>query len=372
MSHEQNSVNFIQNKCDSVLRCISDSSLNYVIQSTPYSIYITIRKSLSKCNPNLDNKSLQSAQNDSFQSGKSDHQLQALQKRNTFLEDANETLRGDLENSVMENETSIQKIDLLERQNVTLAAKLNKENSENEIVVKQFQQFKDALKVLEFKHADIRTEKADLEEERKNLKVALKISQRETKETSYKLEKKVVALEEKLKALEEITALHAAEGKELKNKTKKVNKKLKSIEEREAKFKVDKLTFQKVQANSEQEIVEDTFDDELRDENKNDLIQVQQLMSTLSPHSCLHNPQCILRLPFPSPDGPLTLDQFNLSQPSNSREVNTLDYNSTEEDNNEDNSKDNSLRGMVESFQSMIKLVTEMSGTVQKMEKKLD
>ena len=97
MSHEQNSVNFIQNKCDSVLRCISDSSLNYVIQSTPYSIYITIRKSLSKWNLNLDNKSIQSAQNDSFQSGKSDHQLQALQKRNTFLEDANETLRGDLE-----------------------------------------------------------------------------------------------------------------------------------------------------------------------------------------------------------------------------------------------------------------------------------
>ena len=67
-----------------------------------------------------------------------------------------------------------------------------------------------------------------------------------------------------------------------------------------------------------QEIVEDI--DELRHENKNDLIQVQQLMSTLSPHSCVHNPQCILRLPFPSPDAPLTLDQFNLSQPSNSTE----------------------------------------------------
>ena len=97
------------------------------------------------------------------------------------------------------------------------------------------------------------------------------------------------------------------------------------------------MTFQKVQANSEQEIVEDTIDDELRDENKNDLTQDQQLMSTLSPHSCLHNPQCTLRFPFPPPDGPLTIDQFNLS-----REDNTLDYNSTEENSWDNTSKDKS------------------------------
>ena len=63
----------------------------------------------------------------------------------------------------------MKKIDLLERTNMTLATKFNNESSENEIVVKQLQQFKDALKVLEFKHIDIEIEEADLEEEKKHL-----------------------------------------------------------------------------------------------------------------------------------------------------------------------------------------------------------
>ena len=76
----------------------------------------------------------------------------------------------------------------------------------------------------------------------------------------------------------------------MKSKTKKVNNKLKSVEERESKLKIDKLPFERIQystkCNSDQETVEDGIDDELRDENKNNLIQVKQLMSSPSPPCC--------------------------------------------------------------------------------------
>ena len=50
------------------------------------------------------------------------------------------------------------------------------------------------------------------------------------------------------------------------------------------------------------------------------------------------------------------------------KETNTV----TREISGTDESKDNSIEGMVASFQPIIKLLTEMSGTVKRMEKAFD
>ena len=38
----------IETSCQDIMNCISESSLNYSVNLTPYSLYITIRKSFSK------------------------------------------------------------------------------------------------------------------------------------------------------------------------------------------------------------------------------------------------------------------------------------------------------------------------------------
>ena len=86
--------------------------------------------------------------------------------------------------------------------------------------------------------------KNEIEVHRQNINsanVALKNSKKETKETSYKLEKEFEQMEIKIKDLKEYKNQKIAEEKELKNKTKKADKKLKSIQEREAKHKLVRM-----------------------------------------------------------------------------------------------------------------------------------
>ena len=39
----------IQKSCQDVINCVSESSLNFSVKITPFSIYITLRKSFSNC-----------------------------------------------------------------------------------------------------------------------------------------------------------------------------------------------------------------------------------------------------------------------------------------------------------------------------------
>ena len=129
--------------------------------------------------------------------------------------------------------------------------KLTKETSENEVLAKQLQQSHDALTVLELKHSDTKHEQADLEEEKKELKTALKISQKELKETNYKLEKKAKALEDSFKELNDEKPCMQQERVSFKNKTKNINIKLKAIEERVSKLKIEELNFEKQKSETE-------------------------------------------------------------------------------------------------------------------------
>ena len=56
----------VERSCQEKINCVSQSSLNYSINITPFSIYIPVRKSLSNSgNPPLADSSLNAGQNDS-------------------------------------------------------------------------------------------------------------------------------------------------------------------------------------------------------------------------------------------------------------------------------------------------------------------
>ena len=47
MSHNFEAMN-IEQSCQEIIKCVSKSDLNYTVNLTPYSLYLTIRKSFSK------------------------------------------------------------------------------------------------------------------------------------------------------------------------------------------------------------------------------------------------------------------------------------------------------------------------------------
>ena len=112
---------YIQESCDSVLKCISESGLNYVIQATPYSVYITMRKSLTNtCRNKVNLVGPKVSQNDCIASTKRDQDLETFQKRCKFLENSNENLKDKFEDSVKELESSLEYIKNLENKVETL------------------------------------------------------------------------------------------------------------------------------------------------------------------------------------------------------------------------------------------------------------
>ena len=103
------------------------------------------------------------------------------------------------------------------------------------------------------------------------------------------MNKKIDSLETKQKDLSDFKADKISEERELSNKLKKVNKKLKTLAEKEASIKVQSEVIKK-------------------DKNKNIIIvsEVSKPEQTLS--------QTISRQPYPPPHGPPTKAQFDLNQ----------------------------------------------------------
>ena len=75
--------------------------------------------------------------------------------------------------------------------------------------------------------------------------VALKASRKDLKDTTHRYNKKLEELENKVEELTKFKMIKNAEEKEIKNKQKKTDKKLKIIQEKEAKLKVDLLSLER-------------------------------------------------------------------------------------------------------------------------------
>ena len=100
-------------------------------------------------------------------------------------------------------------------------------------------------RLLQVKHEKVCAEFKNLKREINELNfnsnasaVALKSAKKESKDATYRHEKKVELLEEKVKELEEFKTRKMAEEKEIKSKDRKATKKMRQIEEREAEVKL--------------------------------------------------------------------------------------------------------------------------------------
>lgn len=133
--------------------------------------------------------------------------------------------------------------------------------------------------------ADLKIFKVDNNNIKKELDakcVAIKSAVKDGKDATKSHEKDIKRLENEIKTLLEYKILKTSEEKDLKNKLKKANKKLKNLEEKEAKLLLDKLAFEKTKTEvllkeSKEEVEhsedQETFacDSEAVDENSNTL-----------------------------------------------------------------------------------------------------
>ena len=97
--------NLIKKTCDSILNHVKSSPLNFSIQETPYSCYITIRKSFNKnflYQTDLSEASSRTQLKDDLID--SSEELAKLRNKITNLEAANDTLVKDYEDEVVLNE----------------------------------------------------------------------------------------------------------------------------------------------------------------------------------------------------------------------------------------------------------------------------
>ena len=252
---------YIQNSCQAIVNTVRVSGLNFSLQETPFSFYITVRKSaLKPPKPHIPD----------FQQSACDleliPQIEQLKSRCLFLENANRHLKSDYEDAVHEVEAKTKEVFELQRDLQNL------HEQQQESIANKVKTSSDQKRALEIKHERVCAENKNLKNEIENTKkdlnstkIALKSSRKETKDTSYKFEKKVEQLNDTIKDLEDYKVAKLSEEKELKVKLRKADKKMKSVKEREAKVELERIK------------TERTEHGEKTDENKNNTAPLSQL-----------------------------------------------------------------------------------------------
>ena len=102
----------IENSCNQILQSIKSSSLNYSAQVTPFSIYVTIRKSLVK---KLINSPVDQAQTLFENQSEVCSETEALRSQCKVLETSNNSIKDALEQEVKDNEYKSNIIETLEK-----------------------------------------------------------------------------------------------------------------------------------------------------------------------------------------------------------------------------------------------------------------
>ena len=223
--------------CSSLLNSVRASGLNFCLNETPFSIYLTVRKS--------------------FIQSKSPNSLpEALQKNVEISQTKFEDLLRSHENLEkvnlrMKNDFADVLDDCDEKEKVIKGLKTNCGEKADRIKILESQiiELEQVNKSMETKSEKISKENKSLKQEISESNSELKITKKEVKnlekenrDTGHEFVKKIEALEYRNKHLVES---HAAEVRKEKNDIKTVNKKLKKIEEKEAKFEIEKTKFEK-------------------------------------------------------------------------------------------------------------------------------
>ena len=102
----------IDKSCQEIFNCVNKSSLNYSVNLTPYSMYITVRKSLSKKSgsPKPDQFSILGQDGHYLEL---ENRIKTLQDQLTKAEISNSRLRSDLEEAIADSEASYIEINFL-------------------------------------------------------------------------------------------------------------------------------------------------------------------------------------------------------------------------------------------------------------------
>jgi hypothetical protein len=227
-----------------IMNSIRSSGLHFCLQETPYSCYITVRKSL--INPQSSPQILNA--DPSSNNIESNTKVLELKSQNIFLENSNLKLKQSYQDAVEEVEDKAEVIVNLETELSRMTAELKEMHGKyGEDAEFKIECEKEEKRTLQIKHEkacaeikNLKGEKADLVKDLNAASVALKNIEKENKEVNCKFKKQVSNLEHKVSALEDYKTNKIAEEKDLKTKIKKADKKLKSVLEREAKIKLSK------------------------------------------------------------------------------------------------------------------------------------
>ena len=263
----------IQNSCDLVLNSVRTSSLNFSVFETPYSIYLSVRKSFSKSKlipdhilPNCDNQ-------------KYANEIEDLKTNLKSAEHANNLLATKYEEAVADSEESFSEIHRL---------KAVIENCEK--IVRDMLKKDKVIGELKTKNSYLESDVSDAEKKKSELNVELKKTKRMLKDSTHAFEKKIQQLENKVKDLTEFKNIKMSEEKEFKIKQKKLEKRENSFEEKEAKLKVEENSIrqEKNQINTS-DVPSKVTKDELK--SQQGLITAPWYPTTLSERSRTFHPQ---------------------------------------------------------------------------------
>ena len=232
----------IQHSLISIMSEIRSTNLNYAIKETPFSMYITLRKSLNKMKLP-----------DSYPSKKPIRNLHSENSSNLLiycehLEQANDALKDMFEDEVIEHEAKVKVINELQEKVENLNSRREIGKDEVEAKAAQFKAISEEKRLLQIKHEKVcaenkifKNETEALVKEVNSLNVSIKALKRDVKDGGHKNDKKCEVLEAKIKNLTEFKMVKQAEEKDLKVKMKKIDKKIKAHQEKEAKINSESL-----------------------------------------------------------------------------------------------------------------------------------
>ena len=154
----------IRNSCEQILESVRSSTLNYSSTETPFSLYITIRKSLVKV-PNSEKSSCQASRE--APSVEADKFLKVVMAENAQLKEA-------LEKSNLDLKVSKEVINTLDSTVATLQSAMKKRNHEDEkcreAQIKKDNDIDTLKGVIKKKNAELETQNTKMKEIRQNIK----------------------------------------------------------------------------------------------------------------------------------------------------------------------------------------------------------
>ena len=245
-------LNSIGATCNSLLGNIRESGLNFSCQETPFSMYITVRKSFSK----IRTSSLSINPHDCPVGDPQQHALQQqheapLNNPSQLIEDLlvqRKTLEKAL-NSTKQNLEKLQnECDLREEVIEDLEEeKLNhsKTISDLELKVKSLEIATKNAESLTSENIVLKSKISDLNRDLKLANKEVKTFKKNLKQREHELVKNTESFEAKMKDLIEFRADKLAEEKELKSREKFLKNKFKCLEEEKAKLSVNKKAFER-------------------------------------------------------------------------------------------------------------------------------